>query len=143
MQGRSGCTYAWDDVLRRFGAKVDGNQEAIVDALRTAGCSVQSLSRVGDGAPDLLVGRARVNFLLEVKRPHASGKRGGPLVDARAELSLEQEAWHRLWRGSVSVVRSPEDALNAVGLGSSCLALVRDMDDERTVLIRRPRRPRR
>ena len=36
--------------------RVDRNHSEIVDALRQAGASVQSLVKVGDGCPDLLVG---------------------------------------------------------------------------------------
>ena len=44
----------------RRAAKVDANQEQIVQALRACGATVQSLAGVGKGVPDLLVGiRAR------------------------------------------------------------------------------------
>jgi hypothetical protein len=91
-------------------AQADGNQAEIVAVLRAAGCSVQSLHAVGGGVPDLLVGRAGLTFLLEVKRligkrkPHAA-----PMKDT-------QVAWHRAWRGQVAVVTTPEEALRAVGL---------------------------
>ena len=45
-------------------AKIDANQNEIVDALRKAGCSVQILSSVGKGCPDILVGRGGRNYLL-------------------------------------------------------------------------------
>jgi hypothetical protein len=88
----------------RRAAKVDASQSAIVNALRNVGCSVQSLAQLGDGAPDLLVGRHGRNYLLEVK------------TGAKAsQLNATQAQWHRLWRGSVYVVRTPEEALAAVG----------------------------
>jgi hypothetical protein len=87
---------------------VDGSHEAIVKALRAAGCTVQSLAVCGGGAPDLLVGYRGSNHLLEVKLPHKSSK----LNDAQRE-------WHRVWRGIVTVVRSPEQALEAVGASLS------------------------
>jgi hypothetical protein len=34
--------------------KVDGNQQAVIDALKAAGWQVLVLSAVGDGVPDLL-----------------------------------------------------------------------------------------
>ena len=40
----------------RQAAKVDDNQAAIVEALRSLGASVESLAAVGKGVPDLLVG---------------------------------------------------------------------------------------
>lgn len=82
-------------------AKIDANQPEIVAALRKAGFSVVSLARAGGGVPDLLVGRAGRNYLLEVKE--VSGK-----------LRVTQELWHRAWRGQVATVRTAEEAIAAV-----------------------------
>lgn len=93
----------------RRAAKVDGNHAAIVATLRAAGCTVQSLAAVGEGVPDLLVGRAGKTYLLEVKdlRQPASKRR----------LTGPQIRWHRRWRGRPAwVVLTPERALEAVGL---------------------------
>ena len=81
----------------RRAAKRDANEQAIVDALRAAGASVEHLS--GCGVPDLLVGfRGRV-VLAEVK-------------DAKGELTPYQVEWHTTWRGPQPVIlRSVEDAL--------------------------------
>lgn len=87
----------------RRAANVDGNQPAIVDALRLAGADVRHLHQVGAGCPDLLVGYRRRAFLLEVK-------------SAEGTLNAEQLSWHRTWRGPpVAVVRTPEEALRAIG----------------------------
>lgn len=86
--------------------KVDANQAEIVDALRRAGCSVQVLAAVGHGCPDLLVGRAGRQYLLEVKNLSGRGKR----------LTPDQLAWIAAWRGSVAVVTSISEAFAAVGL---------------------------
>lgn len=90
----------------RRAARIDSNQREIVDALRAHGASVQTLAAVGKGVPDLLVGHAERNLLLEVK---AEG--GG--------LTLAQEHWHGEWRGSVVVVRCVDDALMALGGGDA------------------------
>jgi len=83
----------------------DANQPEIVRVLRAAGCSVEVLSPVARGGlPDLLVGRAGVSYLLEVKAP-------------KGKLNERQERWALAWRGRpVAIVRTPEDALGAVGL---------------------------
>lgn len=88
----------------RRAAKVDATQAAIVKALRRAGCQVQTLAAIGKGVPDLLVGRAMRLWLLECKT-------------GNGDLTPAQRAWHALW--PVHVVRSPEDALRAVGLSAS------------------------
>ncbi len=87
--------------------KTDGNRQAIVDALKQAGCSVQSLESVGQGCPDLLVGRQTFEggrcYLLELKQP-------------KADLNKRQVKWHQEWKGHVVTVRTPEEALIAIGL---------------------------
>jgi hypothetical protein len=84
-------------------ARIDANQPAIAKALADAGCSVQRTHAMGGGFPDLIVGRAGLTFMLEVKRP-------GETLDGR------QEAWHAGWRGHVAIVTTPEEALRAVGI---------------------------
>jgi hypothetical protein len=90
---------------------VDLNHRDICEALRAVGASVTALIRVGDGCPDLLVGYRDETFLLEVKRP--LGARGGT---SRSKLEESQEEWIGSWRGRpVAIVRSPDEALEAIG----------------------------
>jgi len=86
----------------RRAAKVDVNQGSIVAALRAAGATVQHLQGVGDGAPDLLVGAAGRNYLIEVK---PKGK----------NLRTEQETWFNAWNGQAGVAHTDEDALRIIG----------------------------
>lgn len=80
-------------------------------ALRSAGCSVDFWGVLG--SPDLVVGRAGVTYLIEVKQP--LGPRGGSGQDGQ-QLNDLQLAWHRKWRGHVTVVRSVTEAFQVVGL---------------------------
>jgi hypothetical protein len=91
----------------RRNAKIDRNQPGIVQTLRQSGCSVQTLAPVGQGCPDLLVGRAGVNYLLEIKDEDQppSGRR----------LTTDQVKWHGQWKGKVYVVKNEDEALRAVG----------------------------
>jgi len=82
--------------------RVDANQADIIDALRRAGCTTLSLTTIGNGCPDLLVARAGMNYLLELK--------------ADSELQKSQIDWINAWNAKVHVVRSPAEALDAVGL---------------------------
>lgn len=84
----------------RYG-KPDGNQAAIVGALRRAGFAVRILSVVGDGFPDLIVAWAGGQILLEVKRPGET-------------LRPNQEAFFRSWPGPKAVVHSEIEALETV-----------------------------
>lgn len=97
----------------RRAARTDQNHAAIVRALKAAGCSVWDTSALGHGAPDLVVGRGRATFLLEVKRP--PGPRGGTSDDGQHQSEI-QRLWALLWRGSqVCVVTTVDEALRAVG----------------------------
>lgn len=87
----------------RKAAKIDDNQKAIVNVLRQIGASVQSLATTGKGCPDLLVGYQGINYLMEVK--------DGGKVLSKQKLTIDQEHWHSLWRGSVHIVKSVDEAL--------------------------------
>jgi hypothetical protein len=108
--------------------RTDSNQRAIVAALRQAGYSVEILSGVGEGMPDLLVGGvSRTDgdlrcWLMEVKAQ-------------RGFLNSRQRNWRAAWRGQYAVVRTIGEALAVVGvrfedadLGSAALALVAERE---------------
>lgn len=87
-------------------AKIDANQNEIVDSLRKAGCTVQILSSVGKGCPDIVCGFSGLNLFMEIKdgnKPKSSQK-----------LTPDQVKWHNEWKGSKVVVNSIEDALFAI-----------------------------
>lgn len=90
----------------RRAANTDRSQQPIVKALRDIGASVQILSHVGQGVPDLLVGYRHVNVLLEVKNAD-----DGP---AKRALTVAEKDWHEAWGGQVAIVHSPEEAQVAV-----------------------------
>lgn len=101
--------------MSRRAARVDENQGAIVDALRSLGCSVQSLASLGKGVPDLLVGIRGVNLLVEVKNPASSGDK----------LTPDQLTWHLGWLGQVAVIRTVEQASALVRAVEKAVAFVR------------------
>ena len=94
----------------RRAAKVDANQSQIVAALRDVGASVQPLHAVGQGCPDLLVGFRGQCFTLECK--------DGSLPPSARKLTEAQKWWHMNWRGHVVVVKSVDEALEAIGVDS-------------------------
>ncbi len=89
---------------RGHSGKVDANHARIVSALRRVGCRVLSLAPLGDGAPDTLVALGNKIYLFEIKAP------GGELTD-------DEREWHQLWEGYVTIIRSVDEALAAVGVG--------------------------
>jgi len=90
----------------RRAAKVDRNQNEIVDALRKIGASVQPLHAVGQGCPDILVGWRGMNTVLEIK--------DGSKPPSARKLTPDQVEWHEAWRGQVTVVETVEQAIEAV-----------------------------
>lgn len=100
LSPRTEASGQWGGAVRQA-ARIDANQPAIVNALRQAGATVQILSHVGKGCPDLLVtdynyhtGRIEA-LLVEVKtekgeltpdeaRFFATYPDGGPLIIARS-----------------------------------------------------------
>lgn len=93
----------------RRAAKIDSNQAAIVQALRAAGASVQSLASVGSGVPDLLVGISGKTALFECK--------DGSRPPSQRALTPDQQKWHREWRGgTLAVVDGVEAALRVLAV---------------------------
>ena len=82
----------------RRAAKRDASEAAIVDALRAVGATV-----VRTDWCDLTVGFRGRNFALECK----TGK--GKLTRSQTDLL-------RTWAGHYDIVRTPEDALAAIGV---------------------------
>lgn len=86
----------------RRAANIDRSQQPIVKALRDIGASVQILSHVGQGVPDLLVGYRNINVLLEVKNEDDGPK--------KRALTAAEKDWHAMWGGQVAIAHSPEEA---------------------------------
>ena len=55
-------------MVRRYSAKVDNNQRAMVSELRAMGFAVFPTHRVGQGFPDLCISRGGITMLCEVKQ---------------------------------------------------------------------------
>jgi hypothetical protein len=72
--------------------QVDGNQQAIVEALEAGGCSVARIGR----PLDLLVGRHGRSYVFEVKLP-------------KGKLRATQQRFLVQWKGHAGILRSVED----------------------------------
>jgi hypothetical protein len=94
----------------RYAARRDPGEKAIVEALRKSGALVAHFGT--DGAPDLVVAYHEMLYLMEVKMP--LGPKGGSSKRGQ-HLTEHQERWHQRWQAYVTVVRSVEDALAAIG----------------------------
>lgn len=110
--------------MSKWARQRDANEPQIVTALKDVGATVAKLD--GKGLPDLLVGYKGDTFLMEVKGITKTGKtkrtRAGQSLsseaptDARGLLDSQQK-WWAAWTGKPPVVvRTPEEALRAIGL---------------------------
>jgi Holliday junction resolvase len=90
----------------RRAAKVDANQAEIVAALRKIGCRVMPMHAMGGGFPDLLVSFRGLLTLIEVK--------DGSKPPSARQLTPAQVKWHAEWGEDVRVVKSIDEAIEAV-----------------------------
>lgn len=95
----------------RKAARTDGNQAAIVDALRKAGASVQSLAALGKGVPDLLICYRNTLFLVELKNPKQK--------PSKRKLTSDQISWHSTWKGTIYVAETAEQVFAVIGANCS------------------------
>ena len=87
--------------LNRYAKRKDMAQTAIVQALRRCGCDV-----LVTDATDLIVGRAGLTYILEVKNPGYTDR----------DLKPSQIKLRDHWRGQYAIVTTAEEALRAVGV---------------------------
>jgi hypothetical protein len=90
----------------RYARRADGNQPAVVKALRDIGCSVVCTHTIGQGVPDLIVDYHGRTCLIEIKDP-SKPKSDRKLTPAQAEF-------HAAWTGPIYTVETPEEAVLCV-----------------------------
>ena len=89
----------------------DANHATIMRAFSQAGATVVSLHTLGKGVPDLLVGYANDDQLVEVKLPIRKGLKPGAAQHPKTRLNHRQQGWHNSWRGNrPRIIRTPEEA---------------------------------
>ena len=88
----------------RRAAKVDDNQADIVAILRRFGFSVEVTSAVGQGCPDLVLGKHGKTYLAEIK--------DGSKPPSARKLTPDQQRWHLMWQGHVVILNNFQDCLN-------------------------------
>ena len=91
--------------------RADNNQDEIIDAIRAIGATVQILSQVGSGCPDILIGYHGINILIEIKQLGES-------------LRPNQQIWHNAWAGQSATVHNIDEAIGVINAtirkGRSC-----------------------
>ena len=93
----------------RRAAKIDSNQNEIVEALRKIpNLTVVVTSMVGRGYPDLSIGYNGLNFYVELK--------DGNKPKSQQKLTPDEEKWHRNWNGQVATCSSIDEILDVLGV---------------------------
>ncbi len=90
----------------RRAAKIDANQNQVVKDLRKLGFSVRITSSLGQGFVDLVLGKAKKNYLVELK--------DGSKPPSARKLTPDEEKFIEEWKGSVIVASSLEEILNQI-----------------------------
>ena len=90
----------------RRAAKIDANQEQIVEDLRKLGFSVQT------GMDDILVGRCGKTYWFEIKNPECRSKRNGEILESAKKKS--QRTLEAKWKGHYKLVTSTEEILTEI-----------------------------
>ncbi len=91
----------------RRAARIDGNQNAVVEKLRRLGITVAITSALGDGFPDLVVGWRGRNVLIELKDPAQP--------ESKRKLTEDEKKFRDNWRGEVYTALNAGDVLHILG----------------------------
>lgn len=92
--------------VRMTARRTDANQREIVDTFRKLGASVQILSDVGKGCPDLAVGIFGINLLVEVK--------DGNKPPSKQRLTEHEQAFFDAWKGQVCIIKSHDEVVRLI-----------------------------
>jgi hypothetical protein len=109
-----------EDEMRRA-ARVDSNQQELVQAMRKIGAKVYHVRK----PLDLLVGYRGRNILVEVKRPEKKGHAD--------EFTKEEKEFIEGWPGEIAICYTVEEAINAVVNGGVAF-VARSVEDAEEAL---------
>lgn len=95
-----------DKAIDMRAKRIDDNQNLIVKQLRQLGYSVYITSMVGNGFPDLVIGKRNKNYLVELKD-------GSKPLSARKLTDAEVNFINK-WQGEVIVAHDLDQILNQI-----------------------------
>lgn len=84
--------------------KIDVNQPELVKQLRKCGFSVAVTSQLGNGFPDIVVGKHGKNLLVEIKDPDKP--------PSARKLTTDEQEFHQAWQGKIITALIVEDVVN-------------------------------
>ena len=94
--------------MTRFAKRTDDNHSEVVRGIRDAlpEATVFDLSGAGRGIPDLLIGYAGCNYLVEIK--------DGEKTPSQRDLTDAQKTFHASWQGQVAIATTAAGAVAAI-----------------------------
>lgn len=91
---------------RPMRGRCDANQEKVVRDLRKLGCSVVSISSLGGGVGDVLIGLGGLNYLAEIKDPMQR--------PAKRRLTPDEKQFHETWTGQICVIETAQEFMQKI-----------------------------
>ena len=88
----------------RFARKVDDNQSVIVSKFRELGYSVALTHTLGQGFPDIVVGKYGLSFIIEIK--------DGSKPKSARRLTEPEEKFRNGWLGNYDIIDSVDDVIS-------------------------------
>lgn len=86
--------------------RIDANQNEIVKAFRSLGCSVFVTSALGHGFPDIAVGLRGRNYFFEIK--------DGKKCASSQKLTEDEVKFMQNWKGHYEIIRCVDDVIKTV-----------------------------
>lgn len=83
--------------------RADANQPNIVKTFRKLGYSVKHAHSLGNGFPDIVVGKFDMTWVIEIK--------DGSKVPSARQFTPAQREFNFEWRGNRSVIKNEEEVL--------------------------------
>ena len=90
----------------RRAARQDGNHGVIVGYFEKFGCSVWNTHQIGNGFPDIAVGKNSKTVLVEIKDSAQPA--------SKRKLTGDESKFHKEWKGGVYVVFDLSDVIALV-----------------------------
>ena len=92
--------------MPKYAARTDSNQKEIVNMYRRLGATVKPTHMVGDGFPDIVIGKYNLTDLVEIK--------DGSKPPSAQKLTDDEERFHKNWGGSVRIIRTVDDVMTRI-----------------------------
>lgn len=91
---------------RPMRGRCDANQAKVIRELKQSGCSVVSISSLGGGVGDVLIGLGGFNYLAEIKDPMQ--------IPSKRRLTPDEKQFHATWAGQICIIETAQEFMQKV-----------------------------